>query len=184
MPSRKIKQTKKEGFTIIEVVLVLAIAGLIFLMVFIALPALQRNQRDTQRRNDVERAITAIQNYETNNTGKIPDFTASFINSYLKTGGDSFTDPAGDDYKFYESVTIDTNGNATYGTEGIAKCDGTTSEGTACNQQVQSANFQAGKILAVSNAKCDGEKAVYASGARRVAILMKLEGAGTVCMAN
>ena len=33
------KQTKK-GFTIIEVVLVLAIAGLIFLMVFIALPAL------------------------------------------------------------------------------------------------------------------------------------------------
>ncbi|MBQ3261101.1 type II secretion system protein, partial [Candidatus Saccharibacteria bacterium] len=28
----------KKGFTIIEVVLVLAIAGLIFLMVFIALP--------------------------------------------------------------------------------------------------------------------------------------------------
>ena len=32
----------KKGFTIIEVVLVLAIAGLIFLMVFVALPALQR----------------------------------------------------------------------------------------------------------------------------------------------
>ncbi|MBS7346174.1 MAG: type II secretion system protein, partial [Candidatus Sacchiramonaceae bacterium] len=42
---------KKYGFTIIEVVLVLAIAGLIFLVVFIALPALQRNQRDTQREN-------------------------------------------------------------------------------------------------------------------------------------
>ena len=39
----------KKGFTIIEVVLVLAIAGLIFLMVFIALPALQRTQRNTQR---------------------------------------------------------------------------------------------------------------------------------------
>ena len=36
----------KKGFTIIEVVLVLAIAGLIFLMVFIALPALQRSQRN------------------------------------------------------------------------------------------------------------------------------------------
>lgn len=33
----------KKGFTIIEVVLVLAIAGLIFLMVFLALPALQRS---------------------------------------------------------------------------------------------------------------------------------------------
>ena len=43
------------GFTIIEVVLVLAIAGLIFLMVFIAFPALQRSQRDTQRRNDLSK---------------------------------------------------------------------------------------------------------------------------------
>ena len=33
---------RKNGFTIIEVVLVLAIGGLIFLMVFIALPALQQ----------------------------------------------------------------------------------------------------------------------------------------------
>ena len=48
------------GFTIIEVVLVLAIAGLIFLMVFIALPALQRSQRDTQRRNDLGRVTNAI----------------------------------------------------------------------------------------------------------------------------
>ena len=47
--------SKFPAFTIIEVVLVLAIAGLIFLMVFIALPALQRNQRDTQRKNDMSR---------------------------------------------------------------------------------------------------------------------------------
>ena len=46
-------KNKEKGFTIIEVVLVLAIAGLIFLMVFIARPALQRGQRDTQRRDDV-----------------------------------------------------------------------------------------------------------------------------------
>ena len=42
-----ITQHNKKGFTIIEVVLVLAIAGLIFLMVFVALPALQRGQRDS-----------------------------------------------------------------------------------------------------------------------------------------
>ena len=62
----------KKGFTIIEVVLVLAIAGLIFLMVFIALPALQRSQRDTQRRDDLARVATAITQYQTNNSGKIP----------------------------------------------------------------------------------------------------------------
>ena len=53
----------KTGFTIIEVVLVLAIAGLIFLMIFIALPALQRSQRDTQRKRDADRFLAAIQSY-------------------------------------------------------------------------------------------------------------------------
>ena len=61
----------KKGFTIIEVVLVLAIAGLIFLMVFIAWPALQRSQKDTQRRDDYAMLSTAISNYITNNNGKL-----------------------------------------------------------------------------------------------------------------
>ena len=53
-----------KGFTIIEVVLVLAIAGLIFLMVFLALPALQRSQRDTQRKNDMARLKAAYRSIE------------------------------------------------------------------------------------------------------------------------
>ena len=69
-------QTKK-GFTIIEVVLVLAIAGLIFLMVFIALPALQRNQRDTRRKNDLSTFASALQNYAANNRGRYPSTSGS-----------------------------------------------------------------------------------------------------------
>lgn len=61
-----------KGFTIIEVVLVLAIAGLIFLMVFIALPALQSGQRDTSRKNDVGAVATAVSNYTANNRGNFP----------------------------------------------------------------------------------------------------------------
>ena len=60
------------GFTIIEVVLVLAIAGLIFMMVFIALPALQAQQRDTQRRNDAAIIAAAIKQYMKNNHGNPP----------------------------------------------------------------------------------------------------------------
>lgn len=62
---------KKRGFTIIEVVLVLAIAGLIFLMVFIALPALQRSQRNTRRRQDISRISTAVTQYLASNN-KLP----------------------------------------------------------------------------------------------------------------
>lgn len=68
----KFSLENKKGFTIIEVVLVLAIAGLIFLMVFIALPGMQRNQRDTQRRDDYAALATNVTNYMTNNNGKLP----------------------------------------------------------------------------------------------------------------
>ena len=67
----KIKNLKlKQGFTIIEVVLVLAIAGLIFLAIFIALPALQRAQRDQARKNDVGLVADAIKRWQGNNRGR------------------------------------------------------------------------------------------------------------------
>ena len=62
----------KKGFTIIEVVLVLAIAGLIFLMVFIAFPALQRSQRDTQRTDDMARVQAALMNWQNNHSNNLP----------------------------------------------------------------------------------------------------------------
>ena len=61
------KKDNKKGFTIIEVVLVLAIAGLIFAMVFIALPALQRSQRDQSRKNDISTVAAAINNWNSAN---------------------------------------------------------------------------------------------------------------------
>lgn len=66
------QQLKEKGFTIIEVVLVLAIAALIFLMVFIALPALQRNQRDTARKTVLSKVSSAVTNYQSNNRSEQP----------------------------------------------------------------------------------------------------------------
>ncbi len=66
----KLKNLKEEkGFTIIEVLIVLAIAGLIMVVVFLAVPALQRNSRNTQRTNDVSRIASAISECATNNNG-------------------------------------------------------------------------------------------------------------------
>lgn len=62
--------SKKQGFTIIEVVLVLAVAGLIFLMIFLAIPALQRAQRDNGRKRSVGLVVAAIQNWRANNKGR------------------------------------------------------------------------------------------------------------------
>jgi prepilin-type N-terminal cleavage/methylation domain-containing protein len=63
---------RTQGFTIIEVLIVLAIAGLILLIVFLAVPALQRNSRNTQRRSDVSRMLGGLQEATNNNNGTIP----------------------------------------------------------------------------------------------------------------
>ena len=106
-----INKNTKKGITIIEVVLVLAIAGLIFLMVFLALPALQRSQRDTQRKNDASRLRAAVTDYSSNNRGRMPfnvqnggsgNLEDRFISNYVLaerngqrgTGSSTFNDPS------------------------------------------------------------------------------------------
>ncbi len=84
-------QRKEKGFTIIEVVLVLAIAGLIFLMVFIALPALQRNQRDTARKSDVASVASGVVAYTGNNRGAFP--TTTSLASYVTNVSDNVLPP-------------------------------------------------------------------------------------------
>jgi prepilin-type N-terminal cleavage/methylation domain-containing protein len=78
MSYQQIKK-KTEGFTIIEVLIVLAIAGLIMLVVFLAVPALQRNSRNTQRKNDVQAALSSLQEAVNNGNGKLPTTVASGI---------------------------------------------------------------------------------------------------------
>lgn len=63
---------RDDGFTIIEVLIVLAIAGLIMLIVFLAVPALQRNARNTSRKSDAASLGSAIAEYVNNNDGQVP----------------------------------------------------------------------------------------------------------------
>ena len=69
------------GFTIIEVMIVLAIAGLILLMIIMVLPTLQLNSRNHQKKVAVESVYTAMHEYY-NNHGQYPlnaDFNCSAV---------------------------------------------------------------------------------------------------------
>lgn len=69
------QQLKKrtEGFTIIEVLIVLAIAGLIMLIVFLAVPALRRNQQNNTMRSEASRILSLATEYESNANGQQVD---------------------------------------------------------------------------------------------------------------
>ena len=69
---KQYQQKREQGFTIIEVLIVLAIAALIFLIVFLAVPALQRNSRNNAIKHDAANVLSAISTFESNNNGKLP----------------------------------------------------------------------------------------------------------------
>lgn len=177
---RKNKYNLNPGFTIIEVVLVLAIAGLIFLMVFIALPALQRSQRDTQRKRDADKFLAAIQSYQGNNRNQLPseiDYTkpvnsyivindTSFGQQYLAQDG-PFTNPEGTVYVMYTSTRVNPG-------EIIPESsvnDFWVARGAICDGE--------GLRLATTN-NWSTERSI----SNRLAIKINLEGGGTYCVSN
>ncbi|HSW81230.1 MAG TPA: prepilin-type N-terminal cleavage/methylation domain-containing protein [Candidatus Saccharimonas sp.] len=133
----KLVNKEAKGFTIIEVVLVLAIAGLIFLVVFLALPALQRSQRDTQRKSDLGRMMSQITAYTANNQGVLPTAwgsSSAFMTSYMKSGGQSFSDPqSNSDYAITSKSTAAAASGLTSGNIWVYpgfKCDSTVTDGS------------------------------------------------------
>ncbi|MEI7674939.1 MAG: prepilin-type N-terminal cleavage/methylation domain-containing protein [bacterium] len=72
---------KNEGFTIIEVLIVLAIAALILLVVFLAIPALQRSQRNNGRQAEASRLSSVVTAFVSDNNGELPGFVSGTYNS-------------------------------------------------------------------------------------------------------
>ena len=190
MPRKNQNQQARAGFTIIEVVLVLAIAGLIFLMVFVALPALQRSQRDTARRNDMSRVATALTQYQTNNNGALPGAGVCTVTGNA-VGAAGYIKPNDDDtYKGKSAcVFIAQYMNSTNsGTNEFVDPDGTyygvTIESGPTGTGTKTIASLDHNVYIELKAKCDGESAVPSNNDRDYAILYKLEGAGTYCADN
>lgn len=191
---------RKRGFTIIEVVLVLAIAGLIFLMVFIALPALQRSQRNTRRRQDISRISTAFTQYMSQNS-KLP-----FYGTLMSMMGDEKKKAVGNFVSHYieEDAELDASGSISghfvFACKAGSDCpefsdpDGsiysfqyTTTPVTVKNQASNSENFKDHKIFVVTSAKCSGndsDPVESTSGANSFALAYMLEGGSIYCVDN
>lgn len=144
----KLKKDNK-GFTIIEVMIVLAIAGLIILIVLLAIPALQRNGRNTSTKNDASSLAAGISEFKSNNDGKAPA-------SGEITGTGTITIGAASS----SQVTVKVNGNSTFANIAVP---------TAASPLA----YQAG-----SKCNAAGT-AVAAGTARDIAVLYFIENTGT-----
>lgn len=101
------KKLSNKGFTLIEVVIVLAIAALIMVIVFLAVQGANRAQRDTARKSTANQILAAVQQYAGNNSGDMPSVPAD-LQSYLNPAP---SDPQSGPY----TVTVFSGGPATDG---------------------------------------------------------------------
>ena len=131
---------KDKGFTLIEIVLVLAIAGLIMVIVFLAVSGAQKSRRDTQRKNDIGRIEAAMENYASNTNGAYPATPAAFTAAMTGTYALSNTvDPlSGTAYIYGASVSAPSSSAgagvsyALTGARVITVCIGLEQGGSSC----------------------------------------------------
>ncbi len=142
----------QQGFTIIEVLIVLAIAGLILLIVFLAVPALQRNARNTSLKSDAASIGAAVNEFENNNQGLPPTGIAIAAGVVTVSGG---------------GTTTPATGKVQGGTTGTGSTTATAPTAT-----------QLGVINIKIGNKCNGN-ALGAAAGRSVAILYNLETASS-----
>jgi prepilin-type N-terminal cleavage/methylation domain-containing protein len=149
MQANSKKLTK--GFTIIEVLIVLTIAGLILAIVFLAVPALQRNSRNTAIRSDAASILAGVNDYIANNQGSLP--TALSQNGNIVTIGASGTTQT--EAKIRGSTQVTFN-------QGMP-CGNTPSNQPGCT----------GIINIQTNSKCNGN--VFQAAQRAVAAGFRIE---------
>lgn len=151
------QQLKKrtEGFTIIEVLIVLAIAGLIMLIVFLAVPALQRNSRNNARTADASRVSAAITECLANRNG-------------VTTSCDA--------------LTLDANFCATAASEIQAGCLNQLTGGLAGAQSTTQLRLQFG--TAAGGCDNTGSATAAGGSARAFSLLYQLEPSVNRCIAS
>jgi prepilin-type N-terminal cleavage/methylation domain-containing protein len=154
-------RNRKEGFTIIEVLIVLAIAGLILLVVFLAVPALQRNARNTSRKEDVASILGGYSEYTNNNNGNLP--ASISVASGTLTVGAAGSNQVPVALGYYTTVT-----QATYASNG--NNNATTTD----------------TVVVVTGAECDPDAAdigkPIAASARAFAAIYTAEPSAKLCV--
>lgn len=195
---------KRSGFTIIEIALVLCIAGLIFGMAFIALPSLWTSQRNSDRKAKVMEFINDLKTYQTNNsrgalpTPSVPSTAVSFdkggarsasdptswqgfVRDYVLSNG-GFVDPSGEEYRYYIVKCMNSsNGEIVIGSGDQGCMNFNLSSVNKNSADLNASDNLDYTIYVAIGATCDGDRMVKTTSPRSVAAIQILERSERYC---
>lgn len=102
----------RKGFTLIEIVIVLAIAALIMIIVFVAVQGTQRSRRNAQRQRALDSIAGQVETYASNNRGKYPSGSEwngagdnTFVKQYI-AGRAEYIDPVSGEQYYFNDTSI------------------------------------------------------------------------------
>lgn len=180
-----VKDKRAQGFTIIEVMIVLAIAGLIMAIVFFAVPQLRRNAADNQRQSVANRVKAEMETYSANNQGVAP---IKYVNGTTALSGSFQVCPTngtgnsscGDFVNRYLSQV-----NINDPTSNAAMPVNIANGGAIAGVAAVPSSVVKGNLYIVAGAKCSGDTPVAAAGNQQYAVLVGLDRTNTrYCVDN
>ena len=123
----------RSGFTLIEILVAVAIIGIMGTVAAVGIPRLLNNARISAASTGVKNIRGAVISYQTDysHKGKLPNSLSALLEGdepYLEGGDEALEDPWGTEYKLEKKgrsfVIISAGPDATFGTEDDIRSDG------------------------------------------------------------
>jgi prepilin-type N-terminal cleavage/methylation domain-containing protein len=164
----ELRPARSLGFTIIEVMIVLAIAGLIMLIVFLAVPALRRSAHNTAVKQDMGLLLAGVNDYLAENSNQLP----ATPEMHLGTGG--------------STAMVGFQGNACPGTTTCTEVDlgQLDSADVSIVDKLPAKYPDVDNVVIIEGYECQDGTPVKASNPRRYAAISTLEGGAQICVTS
>lgn len=143
---------KQEGFTIVELLIVIVVIGILAALVITTFTGIQQKARDTERQTDIKALHGQIEAYYAQN-GRYPTLTDMNTASWRQTNmkgldQEALKDPKGSAYTLGGSAAANTYAYAVQNASGAA-CDNVN--GNDCTQYALTATLEGGGTFTKNN---------------------------------